>query len=149
MYHVPLAVQYIYMDGVMKEVKMEMGRRGVRFLRMVEGRDCLASCMQNDLVLCGESKEDLRVMVGEFAEVCRRRGLKVNAAKSKVMVLNGEEGLEYEVHVDGILSEHVSELKYLGRVLNEAGIDGAKCSRMVVSGTKVAGAIRSLFNAKD
>ena len=41
------------------------------------------------------------MMVGYFAEVCRRRGLKVNAGKSKVMVLNGEEGLECEVHVDG------------------------------------------------
>ena len=48
----------------------------------------------DDLVLCGESEEDLRAMVGWFAEVCRRRGLKVNAGKSKVMVLNEEEGLE-------------------------------------------------------
>ena len=37
-----------------------------------------------------------------FVEVCRRRGLKVNASKSKVMVLGGEEGLEYEVCIDGI-----------------------------------------------
>ena len=29
-------------------------------------------------------------MVGRFAEVCRRRGLKVNGGKSKVIVLNGE-----------------------------------------------------------
>ena len=36
----------------------------------------------DDLVLCGESKEDLRVMVRRFGEVCRRRGLKVNAGKS-------------------------------------------------------------------
>ena len=36
MYHVPLAVQCIYMDGVMKEVKMGMGRRGVSF--MEDGR---------------------------------------------------------------------------------------------------------------
>ena len=47
-----------------------------------------------DLVLCGESEEDLRVMVRRFTEVCRRRGLKVNAGKSKVIVLNDEEGLE-------------------------------------------------------
>ena len=40
-----------------------------------------------------------------------RRGLKINAGKSKVMVLNGEEGLEYEVHIDGILLEHVWEFK--------------------------------------
>ena len=45
----------------------------------------------DDLVLCGELEEDLRVMVGQFTEVCRRRGLKVHAGKSKVMVLNGEE----------------------------------------------------------
>ena len=40
-------------------------------------------------------------MAGHFVEVCKRKGLKVNAGKSKVMVLNGEEGLECEVYVDG------------------------------------------------
>ena len=35
------------------------------------------------------------------------------------MVLKGEEGLKYEVHVDGIRLEHVSEMKYLWSVLNE------------------------------
>ena len=67
----------------------------------------------DDLVLCDESEEELRVMVGWCAEVCRRRGLKVNVGKSKVMVLNGEEGLECEVHVGGIRLEHVSEFKYV------------------------------------
>ena len=37
-----------------------------------------------DLIFCGESKEDLRAVVGRFLEVCRRRDLKVNAGKSKV-----------------------------------------------------------------
>ena len=52
-------------------------------------------------------------------EVCRRRELKVNAGKRKVMILNGEEGLGCEVYVDGIRLEHVSEFKYLGCVLDE------------------------------
>ena len=39
----------------------------------------------DNLVLCGETEEDLRGMVGQFVEVCRRRGLKVNAGKNKVM----------------------------------------------------------------
>ena len=56
----------------------------------------------DDLVLCGELEEDLRVIVEHFVEVCRRRGLQVNAGKSKMMVLNGEVGLECEVSVDGI-----------------------------------------------
>ena len=57
-------------------------------------------------------------MVRRFVEVCRRRGLKVNASKIKVMVLGGEKGLEFEVCVDGICLDHVSEFKYLGCVLN-------------------------------
>ena len=63
----------------------------------------------DDLVPCGESEKDLRVMVGRFDEMCRRRGLKVNAGNSKLMVPNGEEGLECEGHVDGIRFEYVSE----------------------------------------
>ena len=63
--------------------------------------------------LCSESEEDLRVILGHFAEVCRI-GLKVNAAKRKVMVLGGGEGLECEVCVDGICLEHESEFKYMG-----------------------------------
>ena len=83
----------------MKEMKMGMGRRG-------------------------ESGDYLRVMVGWFVEVCRRRGLKVNAGKSKVMVMNEGEGSKCEVHVDGNLLEHILEFKYLGRVLDELGTDG-------------------------
>ena len=45
----------------------------------------------DELVLCGKLK-DTREMVGRIAEVCRRE-LKVNAGKSNVMVLNGDEGL--------------------------------------------------------
>ena len=66
---------------------------------MGENGDCLASCMQMTW-FCVESEEHLRAMVGRFAEECRKRGLKVNAGKSKVLVLNGEEGLVFEVHVD-------------------------------------------------
>ena len=65
------------------------------------------------------------------------------------MVLNGEEGLECGVHVDGIRLEHFSEFKYLGCVLDESCTDGIECSRKVVSGRRVAVAIRSLVNASD
>ena len=54
----------------------------------------------NDLVLCGESEEDLKG--GKFYLRCRRRDLKVNAGKSKVMLLFGEEGLECDICVDGM-----------------------------------------------
>ena len=79
--------------------------------------------------------------MGRFVEVCRRRGLKVNAGKSKVMALNGDVLLEREVQVEGIPLEHVSEFKYLWCVLDESGTDGAQCSRKEASRRRVAGAL--------
>ena len=52
----------------------------------------------DELVLCGELEEDLKAVVERFVWVCRRTGIKVNAGKSKVMVLNGEDGLKCEVY---------------------------------------------------
>ena len=82
MYHVPLALQVM-------EVKIGIGRRGVREEWILPGL-----LYADDLVFCGESEEDLRAMVECFVKVCKRIGLKVNASKSKVMVLNGEERLQ-------------------------------------------------------
>ena len=89
----------VYMDAVIKEVKMEMG---VRFLK--EGR-LPGLLFVDDLVLCGKSEQDLKVILALFDEVCRR-GLKVNADKSNVMALGREEGLECEIR-------YVSEFKYV------------------------------------
>ena len=73
--------------------------------------------------------------------------MKVSAGKSKVMALDGEERLECKACVDGIRLEHVSELKYLGCVLDESYKEKEECSRKVASGRRVAGTIRTLVNA--
>ena len=78
--------------------------------------------------MCGESEEDLRAIVGRFFEVCKRRGLKVNAGKNMVMLLGGVEGLECEVYVNGVHLEQISEFKFLGCVLDESCRDEAECS---------------------
>ena len=79
--------------------------------------------------------------MGLFAEVCRKGGLKVNAGKSKVIVLNGEEGLECEVHVQMGFVLSIPEFKYLGYILDKSGTDGAEFNRKVASGRRVAGAV--------
>ena len=85
------------MNAVMKEVKRRMG---VKFLE--EGRKCRLPGLlyTDDLVLYGKLEKNLRAMVGQFVEMCKSRGLKVNASKSKVMLLNREEGFKYEVCIN-------------------------------------------------
>ena len=59
-------------------------------------------------------------------------------------MVGGEEGFECKVYIDGIRLEHVLEFKYLGCVLDDSSTDEAE-----YSGRRVAGAIRSLVNARD
>ena len=72
----------------------------------------------NYLVLYGEVEQNLKVMVEPFVGVCRRRGLKVKADKSKVIVLDGEGGVECGIRVDVARWDQVSEFKYFGCVLD-------------------------------
>ena len=131
------------MDAVMKELKMGMERRGMRFLEEAREWRLPGLLYVYVFVLCDDSVEDLRTMMGRFVEVYRRRDLKVNAGKNKVMILNAKEGLECEVSVDWIQLEHMSEFKYLGCVLDELGVDEAEIRRRVVSGRMVAYVTRS------
>ena len=50
--------------------------------------------------------------------------------------------------LDGEQLEQVSEFKYVEYMLVEKGTDDADCSRKVVNGRKMAGAIKSLVDAK-
>src|SRR5678816_433561 len=67
--------------------------------------------------------------------------------RDRVMVVS-EDSSQCEVMLDGEQLEQVSEFKYLGYVLDEKGTDDVECSRKVVNGRKVAGAIKSLVNVK-
>ena len=82
----------VYMDALMKEEKSEVsgGRREWRLPGLLYA---------DDLVLCGESKENQRAMVECFVEVCRKK-----RSESQCMMVLGR--LECEVSVDGMLWRH-------------------------------------------
>ena len=55
-----------------------------------------------------------------FVEVCKRRDLKINIDKSKVMVLRVEERSVCGVILDGRQLEHISEFMFLVSALDES-----------------------------
>ena len=59
----------VYMDAVMKEVKRGMGWRGVRLLEKGKEWRLPGLLQADDLILCGESEEDLKVMMGRFVDM--------------------------------------------------------------------------------
>ena len=77
---------------------MGMRRRVARFQDEGEKWRLPGLLYADDLVLCGESEKDLREMVGRFDEMYRRRGLKVNAGKNKVILLGEEKGYDWRIY---------------------------------------------------
>ena len=63
----------MYIGGVIKELKMGMGRRGVSLMEDEREWRLPSLFYADDLVLCDEWEEDLRMMVGRFVKVSRRR----------------------------------------------------------------------------
>ncbi len=76
----------IYMDGCIREMKVGGRDLGARLnVRGVE-QPLVASLYEDDTVLLAESEGMLQRIIDEFDRVCKRRKLKVNATKSKVML---------------------------------------------------------------
>ncbi len=81
----------IYMEGRIREMKLGVQDLGARLnVRGVE-QPLVTGLYADDTVLLTESEGTLQRMVDEFDRVCKRRKLKVNAGKSKVMVLREQE----------------------------------------------------------
>src|SRR5678815_2772543 len=99
------------MDEVMKELEVGVTRDSVRMMENEREWRVPYLLYEDDLVLCGESEESLRGLVERFGRVCKRRGLKVNVDKNKVMVVS-EDSPRCEVILDGEQLEQVSAVSY-------------------------------------
>ena len=73
----------------------------------------------------------------------------MNAGKRKVMVLGQEDELVYEICVDGVQLEHMSEFNYLGCFFFGSGTDEAECRRKFANERKVENPIIFLVIARD
>ncbi len=76
----------IYMDGCIREMKVRVQDLGARLnVRGVE-QPLVADLYADDTVLLAETEGMFQRIVDEFDRVCKRRKVKVNAGKSKVMI---------------------------------------------------------------
>ena len=78
--------------------------------------------------------------------VCRRRKLKVNLAKSKVM-RSASDGMVGEMNtmMDGEVLEEVAVFKYLGSLVTAVGRVETDVQQRFLEGSKVFGAVRSVL----
>ena len=76
----------VYMDDGVREVNARMLDRGLSLIN-VDGREWHLNQLlfADDTALVADSEEILRQLAEEFGRVCKRRKVRVNESKSKVM----------------------------------------------------------------
>ncbi len=115
-------------------------------------------------VFIAENESDLQNLVAVFYSVCKRRKLKVNVNKSKVMVCERSRsevvdfvcpyrvGIECQKECKIILNgeemEEVNEFKYLGSVMCKLGGTGETRERGL-QGRKVVGSLGLIMNGRN
>ncbi len=154
----------IYMDECIREIKVGVWDLGARLnVRGVE-QHVVASLYSDDTVLLAEREGMLQRIVDEFDRVCKRRKLKVNAGKSKVMVFERarEQTINfakpYRVGSEAILEckiwlgkemEEVNEFKDFGTILcNFWSIEGDIRER-TVKGRQVMGVLERVMKGRN
>ncbi len=116
-------------------------------------------------VLLAESEGNLQRVVNEFFSVCKRRKLKVNAGKSKVMVFERREeelmnfNAAYRVRLPAVAGcrimlgsekmEEVSEFTYLGTVLFKHGGMEGEIREQVMKGKSVVGSLTGVMKGRN
>ena len=120
----------IYMDGVVREVKVRVLGKWLELLSANGGRfEINQPLFADDTALVADSEDKLCRLVSEFARVYERRKLRVNVGKIKVMRCSRYgNGDRMYVILNGEPLEEVDCFKYLGW---QVAADGG-CERDVV-----------------
>ena len=155
----------IFMDSVIREMKAKVGKVGARM--NVEGERwwLVTSLFADDSVLMAESESELQKIVDEFNMVCKRRKLKVNEGKSKVMVFERRKSdvidfarpyrvseqcvMECKIDMDGVRLEEVKEFKYLGTMLCKYGSMEGEIRERAVQGRRVIGSLGRIMKGRS
>jgi hypothetical protein len=103
----------------------------------------------DDAVLLAENAENLQSMLDKLYERSEGMNLRINAAKTKVMVFEREtEDAHGLFTINGEAIECVSEFVYLGRLFSKDGCIDKEIERRVNAGRKVLGGVKCLAKSE-
>ncbi len=155
----------IFMDGCMGEMKCKVVNADAKLRLNGEVWSVVTLLFADDTVLLAESEVDLQRVVNEFYSVCKRRKLKVNAGKGKVMVFERREeevidfNAAYRVRLPAVARcrimlgsekiEEVSEFIYLGTVLCKHGGMEGEIRERVMKGRSVVGSLAGVMKGRN
>ena len=141
----------IYMDGVVKEVSERVQGSGLGLI----GEDGLRYevsqlLFADDTALVADSVEELERLVHEFDRVCKKRKLKVNVGKSKVMKSTRDANAgALQISLNGEVLEEVRKFSYLGSCVESSNGCVEEVAARVEKGYQTWGALKGVTKCRS
>ena len=105
----------IYSEGIMREIR---DLEGIK----VGGQNLNCIRYADDTALIADSREKLQVLIQRLVGASEHKGLKLNASKTKVMVISkSNENVRVNIRLNGEELEQVERFNYLGRIITRDG----------------------------
>ncbi|GBP13558.1 hypothetical protein EVAR_6905_1 [Eumeta japonica] len=102
----------------------------------------------DDQVILAPSACGLQEMVNKMNDSVKKKGMKVNVGKTKMIVLErGESTTECDILIEGKKAEQVKELVYLGSLFTNDGKHGRDIERRVNLGNEMNGVLLAIMNS--
>jgi hypothetical protein len=91
----------------------------------------------DDVVLCGETKEEVERGLEEWRVTLESRGMRISRKKTEYMrVVHQDQGQQEEVRLDGQIINRVNVFKYLGSTITDDGSEEREVTRRIQAGWK-------------
>jgi RNAse (barnase) inhibitor barstar len=133
----------IALESVVREVLDD-----VTGLRIGEGHQITLAAYADDIIIIGETEEDLKWSAEKLISKGKEIGLQVNEEKTKYLIVSRREQVQNSLVVGGFTFERVSNFKYLGVDVNQQANSHEEIKRRITAGNKSYFALVPVFKSR-
>lgn len=123
----------VVMEGINRQVKERVGEIDKKMI------------FADDIMIWGETAEEVQMQLDAWASVMGRYGLKISREKSEVLICGRDKELEGEIILDGEPLKVVKSFIYLGSEINEEGRMGDEVTKRLQKGANLYQAVKHLL----
>ncbi|KAL4132711.1 hypothetical protein QTP88_009820 [Uroleucon formosanum] len=118
----------IALESVVREVLDD-----ATVLRIGEGHQITLAAYADDIIIIGETEEDLKRLAEKLISKGKEIGLQVNEKKTKYLIVSRREQVQNSLEVGGFTFERVSNFKYLGVDVNQQANSNEEIKRRITA----------------
>jgi hypothetical protein len=137
----------IMMDEIIKKTKEKVKQVKIGHYKLTTVK--ISECaFADDVVVFGSTEKELQENLNTWNKVLKEQQMKINIAKTKIMVITKDEK-NVDIEIEDTKIEQVNEFKYLGVTINNKGKQDTEINQRISAATKLYHSLGKTFIGKN